>query len=564
MEKKNAKTEKKFTDEQKAVIETSLKSKSLVVNALAGSGKTSTAIACIEANAKKAKRMAYLCFNRSNKLEMEKKVKGKAKVDVTTLHALAFRHVGRKLNRELVTLKPHDIEKTCEFFHDNAHGGKKVTDNRINARCRKLLLDNLSDWCHSKEIEWRDFARLPRPLEMDWQLKRCGVDIEQFNDQTWKFWNLLLEDENRPITHDIYLKIYQLELAKNPKSTGYDLVIVDEAQDLFPVTESMVSCMRGSARVLFFGDRYQQIYAWNKSVNAMQFFEKGSDILALTQSFRCPANVTREAQKYLELLGFKGIIRPCSSPCQLDFHGPLLLSRSNSGLFSTLFQLLKVAPMEKIHLMGGAESYNFTPIEDYLHFLSGQKSKVKSPVIQMMNTPEEYDEYAENTEDREMKHAKVLVSCFGPAKTWDLLSAMKSGKLADDRRNADYILSTGHKSKGSEFETVVIGSTYSNIMDEYKNRLTPKEGVKKQQKEKFERACTNIRVPEGKKPFFIQAEELRLNYVSLTRSTDGLDAGNLLLDDADVAEIKKLIQEDEIILTDMDERGNVVRADGRK
>lgn len=554
---------KKHTEEQKAVIEKSKTSKSLVVNALAGSGKTSTAIACIEANAKKAKHIAYLCFNRSNKLEMERKIKGKAKVDVTTLHALAFRHVGVKMGRELVTLKPHDIEKDCEFLHDQAHGGGIAREKSVNARCRKLLLDNISDWCHSALTSWREFASLSRPHEMEWQLKRCGIDEGHFNEQTKKFWDTLVNDGNRPITHDIYLKLYQMELSKNPKSAGYDLVIVDEAQDLFPVTESIAALLRDSgARTLFFGDRYQQIYAWNKSVNAMQFFEKGSDILRLTQSFRCPENVTKEAQKYLELLGFDGMIRPCPSPCILDFHAPLFLSRSNSGLFSTLFQLLKIAPMEKIHLMGGVESYNFSPIEDYLHFTSGRKTKIKNPVIQMMASQEEYDEYASETEDREMQHAKTLVSFFGPGQTWELLTAMKSGKLAQDRRDAEYVLSTGHKSKGSEFETVIIGPTYSSLIEEWRNRDNAKnlKGNAKKAREKFERACARLDISGDRKPLFIQAEELRLNYVSLTRSTDGLDTGTLALSDEDLKTLKEAIASGELVLTDMDERGNVVKA----
>lgn len=549
---------RKFTEEQKAVIEASRTSKSLVVNALAGSGKTSTAIACIEAN-KKAKRMAYLCFNRSNRLEMEKKTSS-SRVDVTTLHALAFRHVGKAMNRELGTLKAWQLENDCEFWHDGAHGGGKIVDKKLLTRARKLLLDNLSDWCHSRESRWEDFFDLEKPHEMAFQLERAGVDREKFDNETRKYWNLLIEDGGRPITHDIYLKLYQIGLSQKPEAAGYDLVIVDEAQDLFPVTEAMVDAMRkGGARVLFFGDRYQQIYNWNRSVNAMQFFERGSDVLALTQSFRCPENVVREAQKYLALLGFKQTMRPCPAPCELDFHAPLLLSRTNAGLFSTLFQVLSLAEMGEIHLMGGVESYNFSPIEDYLYFMAGKTDKIRNPVVQMMSGDDDYSEYAEMAGDREMLNARSLVRGFGPQKIIELVNMMKSGKLAPDRRSAKYVLSTGHKSKGSEFESVVIGPTYANLRQQCADHELGVEKRKGCGAEALERARARLD-PEGKNPLFVPAEELRLNYVSLTRSTNGLAAGTLALSNEDIEYVNNFIRQGKLVFTDMDERGNLVAA----
>src|SRR5690554_6756565 len=82
------------------------------INAVAGSGKTTTIIEYAKARPKTDK-ILYLAFNRSVKLEAAKKFadKGLANVKVETAHSLAYRHIVFKNNYKVRPqgYKTHEI-----------------------------------------------------------------------------------------------------------------------------------------------------------------------------------------------------------------------------------------------------------------------------------------------------------------------------------------------------------------------------------------------------------------------------------------------------------------------
>ena len=79
-----------LTKEQTSIISSD---GNIKINAVAGSGKTTTIISYAESRPKKSK-ILYLAFNKSVKLEASKKFKSKKlfNVDVQTAHSLAFKH----------------------------------------------------------------------------------------------------------------------------------------------------------------------------------------------------------------------------------------------------------------------------------------------------------------------------------------------------------------------------------------------------------------------------------------------------------------------------------------
>jgi len=81
----------KLTDEQKDIINSN---GDIIINAVAGSGKTTTIIEYARARPKTAK-ILYLAFNKSVKLEAIKKFaeKGLSNVTVETAHSLAYKNI---------------------------------------------------------------------------------------------------------------------------------------------------------------------------------------------------------------------------------------------------------------------------------------------------------------------------------------------------------------------------------------------------------------------------------------------------------------------------------------
>lgn len=81
----------KLTKEQEDIINST---GNIKINAVAGSGKTTTIIEYARTRPKESK-ILYIAFNKSVKLEAVKKFadKGLSNVKVETAHSLAFKHV---------------------------------------------------------------------------------------------------------------------------------------------------------------------------------------------------------------------------------------------------------------------------------------------------------------------------------------------------------------------------------------------------------------------------------------------------------------------------------------
>ena len=57
--------------------------------------------------------------------------------------------------------------------------------------------------------------------------------LQRYADDATQYWNRMkdLRDERVKMTHDGYLKLFQLS---KPMLGSYDIILVDEAQDLTP------------------------------------------------------------------------------------------------------------------------------------------------------------------------------------------------------------------------------------------------------------------------------------------------------------------------------------------
>jgi superfamily I DNA/RNA helicase len=92
-------------------------------------------------------------------------------------------------------------------------------------------------------------------------------------------------------------------LAKNLRMWQYDVVLVDECQDINPTRRALVrKMMRVGGRAIFVGDPRQAIFGFtgadSESVeNIVKEF--GCTSLPLTYSFRCPKSVVKFAQQWV-------------------------------------------------------------------------------------------------------------------------------------------------------------------------------------------------------------------------------------------------------------------------
>ena len=77
-------------------------------------------------------------------------------------------------------------------------------------------------------------------------------------------------------------------------SDAYDGFLLDEAQDSNPVTIKIFNALK--RQKILVGDKYQQIYQFRESLNAMEMIKAKYEFF-LTHTFRCSASVVDEANE---------------------------------------------------------------------------------------------------------------------------------------------------------------------------------------------------------------------------------------------------------------------------
>jgi superfamily I DNA/RNA helicase len=230
-----------LTDEQQAIIQTN---ENIVINAVAGSGKTTTLIEYAKTRPSN-KRILYLAFNRSVKTEAEQKftAAGLKNVKVETAHSLAFDAIVKMSSCTL-----NQGYKSYEWLELlNIDTGDLHVDYMIASHINKFI----SFFCNStatrvQELNYNDVITDPKAQLF---VNNFYSVIEQFTRQA-----LAKMDKGAiAITHDFYLKKFQLSEPKLP----YDYILFDEGQD---ASGAMLDVfLKQPATKIIVGDVHQQI-----------------------------------------------------------------------------------------------------------------------------------------------------------------------------------------------------------------------------------------------------------------------------------------------------------------
>ena len=230
----------KLTQEQIDII----KSKgNIKINAVAGSGKTTTIIEYAKTRPKNS-RILYLAFNKSVKLEAEKKfrVKKLSNVQVETAHSLAFRYIVMgslyKIKNEY---KTNEIAELLGLQGNGEKHAEYIVANHIN----KFI----AYFCNSDKKNIKDLNYLDIVTET-----KAQNFVRKFYSYIEKQTRLLLAKMDKgeiDIIHDFYLKKFQLS---NP-ILPYDYILFDEGQDASPAMLDIF--LKQKAIKVIVGDTHQ-------------------------------------------------------------------------------------------------------------------------------------------------------------------------------------------------------------------------------------------------------------------------------------------------------------------
>lgn len=417
--------------------------------ACAGTGKTTTAVNALQQT--KAKTLAC-AFNKSAQMELVSRLENNKNVEAKTLNGLGHRITARALGHRSLKVEPQKLRTlTNDFFPTLSFENKLLVQKLVReARISGLVPSGTTG-----------FKGIIEDTEENWQsLLNENVEDELISSAR----ELLIksiEIAQREAQIDFDDQIYFSALCGN-LITDYELVVVDEAQDLNPLQHRMLQKFYRTS-VCIVGDPRQSIYGFRGAVsNSMMKLEEKFQLmqLPLTVNFRCAPQIISYAQQFcpeiqagltiqgtvdqldqyeLEALPSEAaILCRCNAPLlrlcfQLISAGrwPRFVGRDiGKSLISTLRQITKKKPLYEPALT--REIHQFFDQQIHIAFERNQDHKVES------------------LEDRRDCLFAVLEQT-GSQSAEELEANLKA---FSEREGAGITLSSIHRAKGLEWPTV--------------------------------------------------------------------------------------------------------------
>ena len=370
-----------LTSEQQSIVWAKLSSDDIIsVNAFAGTGKTTTLVKF--ASVRPSKKILYLVFNVSIREEAANLFP--SNTDVKSFHALAFSKYGYKYARKL---KP-ELKTNIVMKHRQVLSLPKGKQNPI---VFKAVVDTISNFCNSASPS---FSSLHVPDFVD---ASCGRgDVLEASKRF--FDSMKAVESHVPMTHAGYLKLYAMSAPRLDEI--YDIIMVDEAQDINPVIQSIVLSQQNAGKI-FVGDSHQSIYSFSGSKNTLRSISPTKSF-QLTKCFRFGWKISSVANVLLRnftsernrVAGMKNFgSKACVSmaprtlwhiwdhherihPFKYETHMRYTIdARTNQALWNIAMDFL--SRKMKFVFVGGVQGYNLQRCIDIALFLGGKYSHSK-------------------------------------------------------------------------------------------------------------------------------------------------------------------------------------------
>lgn len=430
------------TAEQAEIIDACAAGEALVIEAGAGTGKTSTLR--LAAAAMDHRRGVYVAYNKAIATEASRKFPGH--VSCSTAHSLAFRAVGRQYAHRLRGPRIPAAETARRLGVTD--GLALGADQYVTAvQLARLAMKTLDRYCYSADDEIGP-QHVPHVNGVTTQPARDAL-VAALVPLAVRAWADIREPRGElRFTHDHYLKMWALT---RPELAA-DFVLYDEAQDANPVVAAVVQNQR-NAQLIAVGDSCQAIYGWRGAVDALADWPADRR-LRLSQSFRFGAPIAAEANKWLAELAAP--LRLVGSP---DLHSTVtrglarpaaVLCRTNAEAITQAMDAMDDG--RRVALVGGGAAIK-SLAEAAEQLQRGRRTS--HPELFMFKNWGEVQEYAAYDDAGELGTLVRLVDEHGADVIVDA-----ANRLTGDERHAELTVSTAHKAKGREWDSVAIAGDF--------------------------------------------------------------------------------------------------------
>ncbi len=439
-----------ITKQQKEILESVKKHRSIKINAFAGTGKTSTLK--LIANEYSDKKILYLAFNSAIKNEASGIFPNNT--NIKTTHGLAYAAIRKHTKIDLNKLRYYraiDISKEFEITYNQAIATLKIFENYCNNAKRDIT---------KKDVE---------------------------HDTAIKMFNLMLLGKMDP-THGFYLKYYYLLLLDEqiPQFT-YDIIMLDEAQDTNEVTIGIYEQLKARTKI-FVGDEHQQIYSFRGSKNALNKMNTDKK-LYLSKSFRFNEEIATYANILLENFKNEEVKIESFSNDEDEIITNGYISRTNAQLIGIMASRIE-SRRPFVTVRDPNEIFDLTT--EVYYFLNDDKDMIrKNRFLKDFFDEDELADYAKEVEDFELRSAIKIAKeykdkIFSFKDIADkFYKAWQNRAMNGFEKRLDEILflTTAHTAKGLEWDKVIIADDFTdfaelivdlgcNTMAEFKENLS--------------------------------------------------------------------------------------------
>lgn len=434
-----------------------------VINALAGSGKTSTIVNAVKLIPSTCNAL-FIAFNKEIVKELEKKLAGVKNVQVKTLHSLGLLMIRRNLGTNIEI----DEYKYRTFIKKNIKQLSSADFDKMTTKLMQQYTDNVIQLC---DLGRYNLAQ----CEKDLLQVSARHDIPIIDDECNAVLNVMKWGRENTTSIDFTDMVWlPYELTLNPIGLQYDYIFIDECQDLNAAQrELFLRCFRRGTRFIAVGDKKQAIYSF-AGADAESFAKlqnlPNTTTLPLPISYRCPKKVVNLANQFVDTMECREgapdgeIVHNVSIK---DIHdGDMVLCRTKMPLIKLYMRYLRMGV--KSYVRGQDIGLNLLRMVDKTEQIVLNVSLQKDGVFARL-----YDDLFEERNRLMIKRgmdledatlSNQIMNKYDSIKALEILAeGLTSARNLHDRienvfaESADGVcLSTIHKAKGLEANNVYI------------------------------------------------------------------------------------------------------------
>lgn len=360
-------------DAIKAMVDGVAEFKHLVIEAVAGSGKTTT----IEQSLKLISShfsVAFLAFNKHIADELARRCQraGLDNVFPATLHKLGLKNFKkafpkfnafRDIEDDKVGLLLESVYPvTQKVLTQKALEQKIVNEDDVKAyikACRKQNYPRRDGMRKIVSMAKNTLIDFTMPELVKAMIDRYNMDIEEkYIDELVARLPEVMEMCKARVDKIDYNDMIWLPIVLNLDLEKFDFLMVDEAQDMNALQIEFINrSVKADGHIIAVGDRYQSLYAFRGAdADAIPNIIKALDakVLPLSVTYRCPASHVRKAQALVPHLeprdnAPEGTLIETDSDNAIDYMdlvkhlqpGDMVICRTNGPLVKPAFECIR-------------------------------------------------------------------------------------------------------------------------------------------------------------------------------------------------------------------------------